>query len=302
MGTNKQRSRFIDWVNGDTPEKIHEYSYVKKTIPSHTEQAHEEVITPKKARLFDIGYRITAVAVCLVVVSVLLYTVFNLPLFGSPNNPASNEVVERYVEKGLEETGAVNAVAGMILDYRAFDTFGESSVLFIAVGCVMMLLLRDKNNISAEEDALAEKERIIEKEVKDPILQKIVLVVTPCIFMFGIYVVLNGHLSPGGGFSGGAIMGAGLILFAASFGTNSVQRIFNMKTFRGITTIALMCYALSKAYSFFTGANGLETGIPLGIPGAILSSGLILVLDICVGLIVACTMYGFYSLFVRGEI
>lgn len=298
----KKHSRFVDWVNGDSAETMHEYKYIKKIVPHHTEQAHDETISPQKARLFEIAYRIIAVFVCLVVVSVLLFTVFNLPLFGSAENPASNEVAERYLEKGLEETGAVNAVAGMILDYRAFDTFGESSVLFIAVGCVMILLLRDKNNISVSEDSIEEKERIIEQETKDPILQKIVLVLTPCIMLFGIYVVLNGHLSPGGGFSGGAIMGAGLILFAASFGADKVQKFFSMKTFRSITTVALMCYALLKAYSFFTGANGIETGIPLGVPGAILSSGLILVLDICVGLIVACTMYGFYSLFTRGDI
>ena len=41
-------------------------------------------------------------------------------------------------------------------------------------------------------------------------------------------------------------------------------------------------------------------GIPLGTPGAILSSGFILPLNICVGLIVMCTMYAFYTLFRKG--
>ena len=50
------------------------------------------------------------------------------------------------------------------------------------------------------------------------------------------------------------------------------------------------------------GANGLDNHIPKGIPGAILSGGLILPLDIAVGLVVCCTMYGFYSLFRRGRI
>ena len=49
------------------------------------------------------------------------------------------------------------------------------------------------------------------------------------------------------------------------------------------------------------GANHLESGIPLGTPGAILSSGLILVLNICVGLVVTCTMYAFYALFRKGD-
>lgn len=53
----------------------------------------------------------------------------------------NNEVSQRYIEKGLQETGAVNIVTGMILDYRAFDTLGESHVLFIAT-CTVLILLR----------------------------------------------------------------------------------------------------------------------------------------------------------------
>ena len=40
---------------------------------------------------------------------------------------------------------AVNIVTGMILDYRAFDTFGESCVLFVASCCVLILLRVDKD-------------------------------------------------------------------------------------------------------------------------------------------------------------
>ena len=291
---------FTAWVNGTAEES-------RPLRREAGQSAHEKhplfhLNEEMRVRLFRWEYRAVALIVCLTVVAVLLFTVFHLPLFGEPNNPAVNEVVERYVEKGLEETGAVNMVSGMILDYRAFDTFGESSVLFLAVTSVMMLLLRDEKNISAEEDIQEAHERIIEKEASDHILQKVVSLVMPCIFLFGIYVVLNGHISPGGGFSGGAIMGAGLILYGSAFGTDKVREIFTMKTFRRITSSALLCYAASKAYSFYTGANGLPTGIPLGTPGAIFSSGLILVLDICVGMVVACTMYGFYVLFARGEI
>lgn len=292
--------RFSSWVNGSGEER----DPYEAPETAHTEVVHErkKLTEAQKLRLFEVQYKIVAAVVCITVVGILLYTLFQLPLFGDPNNPAVNEVVERYVEDGLEETGAVNMVAGMILDYRAFDTFGESSVLFLAVTSVMMLLLRDKNNISEEEDIQQAHERVIEREVSDVILQKVVGLIIPCIMLFGLYVVLNGHISPGGGFSGGAIMGAGLILYSAAFGVDAVSKYFNMKTFRAVTSTALLCYAASKAYSFFTGANGLPTGIPLGTPGAIFSSGLILVLDICVGFVVACTMYGFYSLFAKGEI
>ena len=289
---------FRDWVNGVADELEPESN--PQTV--HKEKIHKASMSEeRRVKIFKTIYVVTACTVSLIVVSILLYTIFHLPLFGDENNPAVNEVVQRYVENGLEETGAVNMVAGMILDYRAFDTFGESSVLFLAVTCVMMLLLRDKKNISQEEDLQLEHERIIEKESSDLILKSVTVIVIPCILLFGVYVVLNGHISPGGGFSGGAIMGAALILYSTAYGVDSVSKFFTRKTFKTITSAALLCYGASKAYSFYTGANGLPTGIPLGTPGAIFSSGLILVLDICVGMVVACTMYGFYILFAKGE-
>lgn len=299
MEKNKLFSSFVRWVNGEAQPKEKKNAFSESAAE---EKPHKAASEEKRVATFIKAYHVIAVVVCLSMVAALLITVFHLPLFGSPNNPACNEVVERYVEKGIEETGAVNVVAGMILDYRAFDTLGESSVLFLAVTSVMILLLRDKNNISAEEDIATLHELVIEKDTRDVIVQRVIGILFPCIMLFGVYVVLNGHLSPGGGFSGGAIMGGGLIVYSASFGTKCAGQIFNMKTFRVITSTALLCYAASKAYSFFTGANGLHSMIPLGTPGAILSSGLILVLDICVGAIVACTMYGFYALFARGEI
>ena len=132
------------------------------------------------------------------------------------------------------------------------------------------------------------------------ILQKCSCVLVPLIFVFGVYIVLNGHLSPGGGFSGGAVLGSGLILYLNAFGFQKMEKIFNEKSYRRVTLSALTFYCLAKSYSFFTGANHLESGIPLGTPGAILSSGLILPLNICVGLVVACTMYAFYALFRKG--
>ena len=122
----------------------------------------------------------------------------------------------------------------------------------------------------------------------------------PAGILYGISMVLNGHLSAGGGFSGGAVIGAALILCAAAYGPERLEKFLGMKTRTVLTWAALMVYTLLKTYSFYTGANGIESIIPLGTPGAILSGGLILPLNICVGIVVACTMYTFYSLFRRG--
>lgn len=237
-------------------------------------------------------YKVTAVVCCVALVTILLVAVSYLPPVGNPNNPAHNEVVDKYVQDGLQDTGAVNIVTGMILDYRAFDTFGESNVLFIATCTVLILMRNDKKKAQDHEHS----DRHFEPK-SDAILQKVTFVLFPMIVIYGIYVVLNGHLSPGGGFSGGAIIGAGLILYLNAYGTEKTRRFFTEKTYKYISFAALLFYCLAKSYSFYTGAHHLESGIPLGTPGAIISSGLILPLNICVGMVVACTMYAFYTLF-----
>ncbi len=253
-------------------------------------------------KIFGRLYAIMAVLLCVAIIVTLLVTVSYLPEFGSPDNPNNNEVVEKYNKDGLADTGATNAVAGMILDYRAFDTLGEAHVLFVATVCVMILLRLELNKDGKPTDrkrAEEENDRLYEPK-NDKILQLSAKILVPVIVLYGIYVILNGHLSPGGGFSGGAIVGAGLILYVNAFGFERASRIMNRKNYAIISVVPLLFYALAKGYSFFTGANHLPSGIPKGTPGAILSGGLILPLNICVGLVVACTMYHFYTLFRKG--
>ncbi len=248
-------------------------------------------------------YSLLAVVVCVSIIALLLSTASHLPPFGNPDNPVNNEVSRRYIEKGQEETGAVNIVAGMILDYRAFDTLGESNVLFIAACSVLILLRisRDKNGgMSAEQLAVEANDRMYEPK-NDLILQHIAKVLVPIILMFGMYVIMNGHISPGGGFSGGAIMGAGLILYLNAFGFKKTESFFTFKTFQIVSLCALSFYAISKAYSFFTGANHLWSFITPGTPGKLFSAGLIPYLNLAVGLVVCCTMYAFYTLFRKGD-
>ena len=116
------------------------------------------------------------------------------------------------------------------------------------------------------------------------------------------FVRAMGGLINGGGFSGGAIMGAGLMIYVTAFGFKDIRRFFKYNTYQRVVLCSLLTYAASKCYSFYTGANDIHSIIPLGTPGAILSSGLILVLNICVGLIVTCTMYAFYAVFRKGEV
>lgn len=249
---------------------------------------------------FNRVYRISSALFCIFLVLMLLISISYMPTYGHAENPVNNEVSERYIEKGLQETGAVNIVTGMILDYRAFDTLGESHVLFIATCTVLILLRKDRNKNTQGQDLDEEISERIYEPTNDPILQTAAKILIPPIVIFGIYVILGGHLGPGGGFSGGAIIGAGLILYLNAFGFEKTESFFKEKTYKVLSVCALGCYCLAKSYSFYTGANHIESIIPLGTPGAILSSGLILILNICVGIVVAGTMYTFYVMFRKG--
>lgn len=62
----------------------------------------------------------------------------NLPAFGAP----PLRVARHYIAAGLQQTGATNLVAAVILDYRAFDTLGEATVLFTAAMAVLTVVRR----------------------------------------------------------------------------------------------------------------------------------------------------------------
>ena len=241
-----------------------------------------------------------SICLCLVLIVLLMGTVMDMPYFGQADTLVDSEVSEFYVEHTLEHTGATNIITGIILNFRGFDTLGESHVLFIAV-CSVIILLRMSQS---EEDARLhafDYDEVLKKQGEDAILTSLSHILFPLIFMFGVYIILNGNISPGGGFSGGAIIGAGLILYLTAYGYKRIQRFFTFVTFKTISCLALLCYTFSKTFHFITGANEIHVPIPLGTPGTIFSGGLLLPLNIFVGLVVACTMYALYTLFMKGD-
>jgi multicomponent Na+:H+ antiporter subunit B len=65
-----------------------------------------------------------------------IYAMKDLPRFGTPVMRVANY----YIANGLNQTGAANVVAAIILDYRGYDTFGEAVVLFTSVLGVLTIL------------------------------------------------------------------------------------------------------------------------------------------------------------------
>ena len=101
-------------------------------------------------------------------------------------------------------------------------------MLFVATVTVLIMLRLDKKHNNDTDLSIEEAEandRNYEPK-NDAILQMSAYVLVPAIIIFGIYVILNGHLGPGGGFSGGAIIGAGLILYLNAFGFQKTERFY----------------------------------------------------------------------------
>lgn len=246
--------------------------------------------------------RVIAALSCIALLLVLLLTVAALPRFGSEYNAPVNETSARYIEKGVEEVGATNLVANIILVYRGFDTYGESCVLFLGATSVIMLLACDRKNTSQKDRHVLEMSNRIDEAGRSQILGHISSLLMPVIVLYGLYILCNGHLSPGGGFAGGSILGGALILCENAFGAGRVRRFFSNHVYHIVKVGALIIYAALIGWTIYAGANGMPDIFPKGTPGSILSAGIILPVNVAVGLEVACTMYAFYTYFGRGDL
>ena len=307
----KLSEAFTDWLdNGgsaldaEMEDALREEEPAEEKPPRKSKSKKKSVTQkapkPRKACADTWWYRLLTVLVMGTLIWLLVATVDRMPEFGSADTLIDSELTEYYVEHTKEETGVMNIVTGIILSYRGFDTLGETHVLFIAV-CTVLLMLSIYGERDEERRLLrGEEERHFEPE-DDVILQSAARLLTPLILVFGLYIIFNGHLSPGGGFSGGAVLGAGLILYQNAFGYAKIERFFTYKTFKGLSVCCLLFYSLAKGYHFLTGGNHLESRIPLGMPGNILSGGLLLPLNFAVGCVVACVMYALFTMFRKGE-
>ena len=250
--------QFISWVDGDREPKDRTLFVMEQRPHREFRPSEEEFERREKDRLrkFFNWYPIAAAVICMALGIILFTTVMNMPGFGQEDNPINNEVAERYLEHSEEETGSENVVTAMIIGYRGFDTLGESCVLFLAVSAVMILLLRDRKNTSEHELQQMEREETAVQGRSDLILKQVAWVLLPFIFLFAIYVLLNGETSPGGGFSGGTILGAGLILFSAAFGPGHTRVLMNQRRYSAVRTFGLLLYAVLYGVYIFIGANG----------------------------------------------
>jgi multicomponent Na+:H+ antiporter subunit B len=125
------------------------------------------------------------------------------------------------------------------------------------------------------------------------VVRKITEILLPFIQTYGFYVLLNGHHSPGGGFAGGAILGASLIIFSLVFGLEEAKKKIPQFLLTIIRSIGAMTYTLLAMVGLILGGNVLGNGA--------LSLELALYLEPAIGLVVAGVMVCFFYKLVEEE-
>jgi multicomponent Na+:H+ antiporter subunit B len=207
---------------------------------------------------------------------VLIYGFAGLPAFGHYHG-VYGQVVSGI---GVTVRHATDLVTALNFDIRGFDTLGEEFILFASVLGVVLILREMRGEQQEPDQAEADEHHF---GGASEALRGMALGLIPGLIALGVYVVVHGQLTPGGGFQGGVILAAGpLAVFLAG-------RYLRMK-FIAPHKLVELSDALGAAGYGLVGLGGLifvglffKNFLPFGIPGHLLSAGQIPVASIAVG-------------------
>ena len=186
-----------------------------------------------------------------------------------------NTVGDYYLDNTVEQTGSVNTITSIIVSYRGFDTLGEVTVLFLAATGLGAILF----------DKKGKKRRLQNASL---IVRVSAQLIYPFIILLGAYVFIHGHLTPGGGFQGGAIIATGVLLMFMSYRSFDVNHkaLTYMESLAGITFVVIGLAGLIWGGSF------LQNFLPIGVPNELFSAGVIPIIYIAVGIKVGAELTG----------
>lgn len=219
-----------------------------------------------------------------------------LPQIGNPDDPAHVRTSDYYIEHSVKDTNSPNYVTAVIVDYRAFDTMLETTVMFLA-GLGVVVLLASKPDASAR---IIRPRRYIERRVHlgTPAYQSVnkdvmIKVLEPVILIYAVYVLFHSEVSLGGGFQAGALIGMVYILDTmVSPSTVSLIKLPKERsvalagagtfiyTFTGILTLAgggifleygKLPFPMSFAEKHSTGILLVEIGVTIGVMATIIT-------------------------------
>ncbi len=182
-----------------------------------------------------------------------------------------NQTAAYYAEHGAGELGAANLVTAIIVTYRGLDTLGEVTVLFLATTIIGLVLATGRATISSESRRTQVSELLTTGS----------RLLAPPIMLLGVYVFINGHLTPGGGFQGGAILASSalLLLLAEPLRDFSHSLIATVEALSGSIYVLLGLFGLVFAGGFLD-----NRFLPLGTFGELFSAGAIPLIYSLIGL------------------
>ncbi len=127
------------------------------------------------------------------------------------------------------------------------------------------------------------------------IVKKTTQLIAGMVFMYGIYIIVHGHLTPGGGFAGGAVIAGSFILLILSSGSdilNLVREETGTTIYENLAIIIVLFLALS---GMILGARIFFVNwLPKGTVGELLSAGMIPLYNIFVGIEVAASIISIF--------
>ncbi|HVL54954.1 MAG TPA: MnhB domain-containing protein [Burkholderiaceae bacterium] len=212
-----------------------------------------------------------------------------LAVYGMSGLPPFGDSIPEYgrliAQIALHERAVTNLVAAVIFDYRGFDTLGEQFIIFAAILGVAMLL-RDVQRLPGGEPLPPSDIPHRNVELSDAVTAA-GRVLLPLTLVAGIYLVLHGHVSAGGGMQGGVVVAGALLIVYVGEGYRRWRRITPPALLDIGKAAAAGAYIAIGALPLAWGLPFLHNVLPLGTPGALASGGTIAWLNAAAGVGVA---------------
>jgi multicomponent Na+:H+ antiporter subunit B len=225
----------------------------------------------RRARMILFGVAGTGLA------AVLVIGFTGLPDFGHYHG-----VYGRVVDGiGVSVRHATDLITALNFDFRAFDTLGEEFILFASVlGIALILRELRGERLSQHEDESAEHTFASASDA----LRALAVALIPGVIVIGVYIVVHGQLTPGGGFQGGLVLAAGPLPVFLAGRYMRMKRIAPHRLVELGDTLGAAGYALVGVGGLVFVGTFFKNFLPLGIPGHLLSAGQMDVASVCVGL------------------
>ena len=191
-----------------------------------------------------------------------------------------------FSSNGYFDTGSRNLVTAIYLDYRLFDSLFEAGILLVAVSGVLWI---SQHNIKEKNATF-----MMDKQKTPELFITFGRLLYPVMLLFGLYIILNGHLSPGGGFQGGAIIATAILILYYI----DISKEIDVQTIITIEKILFLLLVSISFLSFFTRGEIMTNFIPLN--GDIAHKQIYLyLLNIIIGAKVALGLVAVFTSFLK---